>query len=119
MNWLSQNLINVMNDNVRFIIEQLIQAFLYRIGFSVFLGFLDFIPGCGFIIGGVINSVINTQFLYDIGKKAKNFCSNKIRDSGGRQNILNIIEGYKDSVSILERLSNKNEWRRKIQILNN
>ena len=119
LNWLSQNLINVMNDNVRFIIEQLIQVFLFRIGISAFLGFLDFIPGFGFIIGGVINFFINTPFIKNIGKKTKNFCSNKIRDSGGRQNILNFLEGYKDSVSILESLSNKNEWRRKIQILNN
>ena len=116
--WLARNFENVNNENIKFIIKQLIRVFKIRIGVAAFIGILDIIPA-GFVIGGIINAIINSTFLYNIGKEAKNFLGNKIRASGGRQNILNIIEGYRDSISILEGLSNKNEWKRKIQIVNN
>ena len=80
------------------------------------LGFFDFIPG-GFVLSGVLNAIINSPFLYKIGNQSKIFLSKKIMISGGRQNILNIIEGYRDSISLIENLSNKNDWTRKIQII--
>ena len=64
-----------------------------------------------------INEAINT--IYKIGDEAKKFLSDKINKSGGRQNILNLIEGYRDSISLIESLRDKNDWARKIQILNN
>ena len=110
---------NINDENIRFIIRRLIRALAYRIAFSAILGGLDFIPFIGFLIAGGINAIINTPFIYEIGKEAKTFLANKIRNTGGRQNILNILEGYRDSVSLLESLENKNEWGRKIQILTN
>jgi len=89
-----------------------------RIGISALCGLLDLIPG-GFIIKGIVNAVINSDFIYKIGDEAKKFLSDKINKSGGRQNILNLIEGYRDSISLIESLRDKNEWARKIQILNN
>lgn len=116
--WLNRNFDIVNDDNTRFIITQLIRVFSIRIGISAFLGLLDFIPG-GFVIGGIINGIIFSPFIYKIGDEAKTFLSNKINKSGGKQNILNLIEGYRDSISLIENLRNKNEWTRKIQILNN
>ena len=63
---------------------------------------------------------MNTHFIKKIGNDAKNFCSNKIRNGAERQrqNILNIIRGYRDIYSTLEGLINKNDWSRKIEIMN-
>ena len=116
--FLNRNFDNINNDNTRFIIMQLIQVLKKRIGIAAFLGFLDLIPG-GFIIGGIVNAIINSPFIYKIGDEEKTFLSIKINESGGRQNILNLIEGYRDSISLIESLRDKNEWTRKIQILNN
>ena len=117
LGWLNINFENINDENTRFIMEELIRIFVIRIGFSAILGVLDFVP-FGFIAAGIINSIINSQFIYDIGKKAKTFLTRKIRDSGGRQNIINICEGYRDSISLFARLRDKNDWTRKIQILN-
>ena len=116
--FLNRNFDNINNDNTRFIIMQLIQVLKKRIGIAAFLRFLDLILG-GFIIGGIVNAIINSPFIYKIGDEAKTFLSIKINESGGRQNILNLIEGYRDSISLIESLRDKNEWIRKIQILNN
>ena len=118
LNWLSRNFENGLNENTKFIIKQLIKVFKVRIGISALLGVLDLIPG-GFVLAGIINAIINTPFLYKIGEESKIFLTKKIRDSGGRQNIMNIIEGYRDSISLINNLRNKNDWSRKIQILNN
>ena len=118
LNWLSRNFENGLNENTKFIIKQLINVFKVRIGISALLGVLDLIPG-GFVLAGIINAIINTPFLYKIGEESKIFLTKKIRDSGGRQNIMNIIEGYRDSISLINSLRNKNDWSRKIQILNN
>ena len=118
INWLSQNFENIHDDNTQFIIQQLIRAFYVRIGVTAFLGLFDFIPVFGFLIAGGINAIINSKFLYDIRRKAEKFLADKIRRSGGRQSILNIFEGYNDSISLIYALRNKNEWTRKIQILN-
>ena len=117
LGWLNINFENINDENTRFIMEELIRIFVIRIGFSAILGVLDFVP-FGFIAAGIINSIINSHFIYDIGKKAKTFLTQKIRDSGGRQNIINICEGYRDSISLFARLRDKNDWTRKIQILN-
>ena len=98
--------------------EKLIDVIIFRIGITAILGILDFIPVVGFIIAGIINSIINTPFLNNLVNETKKFITNKIRNSGVNENILNIIHGYRDSVSILENLRNKNEWTRKIRIMN-
>ena len=115
--WLNQNFENSMNEETKYIINELIRAFEFRLGIAAFMGIFDFIPGA-FIITGVINSIINTPFIKKIAEKAQTFLINKIRLKGGKQNILNIIEGYKSSISVLERLSNKNDWSRKMQVVN-
>jgi GTP-binding protein EngB required for normal cell division len=113
LRWLNGFFENIIDDeNTRFIIEQLIRIFVIRIGISAILGLL---APFGF---GIIKSIIKSHFIYDIGKKAKTFLTRKIRDSGGRQNIINICEGYRDSISLFARLRDKNDWTRKIQILN-
>lgn len=117
LGWLNINFENINDENTRFIMEELIRIFVIRIGISAFLGVLDIVP-FGFIAAGIINSILNSQFIYDIGKKAKTFLTKKIRDSGGRQNIINICEGYRDSISLFAKLRDKNDWTRKIQILN-
>ena len=116
--WLNRNLGNINNDNTKFIIKKLIEVLKIRIGISALCGLLDLIPG-GFIIKGIVNAVINSDFIYKIGDEAKKFLSDKINKSGGRQNILNLIEGYRDSISLIKSLRDKNDWARKIQILNN
>ena len=116
--WLNRNLGNINNDNTKFIIKKLIEVLKIRIGISALCGLLDLIPG-GFIIAGIVNAIINSDFIYKIGDEAKKFLSDKINKSGGRQNILNLIEGYRDSISLIESLRGKNDWARKIQILNN
>ncbi len=116
-NWLNRNFDNAMNEETKYIINELIRAFEFRLGIAAFIGIFDFIPGA-FIITGVINSIINTQFIEKIAENAQIFLINKIRLKGGKQNILNIIEGYKSSISVLERLSNKNDWSRKMQVVN-
>jgi hypothetical protein len=98
--------------------EKLISVIIFRIGITAILGILDFVPVVGFIIAGVINSIINIPFLNDIVNETKKFITNKIRNSGSNENILNIIHGYRDIVSILRKLKNKNEWTRKIRIMN-
>lgn len=118
LNWLTLNFDNANDENVQFIIRQLIEVLKIRIGLTALIGALDFIPGVGTVISGIINVFINSPFIYSIGKKAKNYLSNKIRNSGGRQNILNIVEGYRDSISLLQSLNNRHDWTRKIQILN-
>ena len=116
LRWLNGIFENIIDDeNTRFIMEQLIRIFVIRIGISVILGLL---APFGFIAAGIIKSINNSHFIYDIGKKAKTFLTRKIRDSGGRQNIINICEGYRDSISLFARLRDKNDWTRKIQILN-
>ena len=117
LNWLSSNFDNANDENVKFIITQLIEILKIRIGMTALTGVLDFIPVIGFIIGGIINGIVNSPFIYSIGKKAKKYLTDKIRNSGGRQNVLNIIEGYRDSISLLQSLSNRNNWTRKIHIL--
>lgn len=119
LRWLNGIFENIIDDeNTRFIMEQLIRISEIRIGISAILGLLDFVIPLGFISAGIIKSIINSHFIYDIGKKAKTFLTRKIRDSGGRQNIINICEGYRDSISLFARLRDKNDWTRKIQILN-
>ena len=117
LGWLNRNFENINDENTRFIMGELIRIYAIRIGISAILGGLDFVP-FGFIAAGIINSIISSKFIYDIGKKAKTFLTKKIRDSGGRQNIINICEGYRDSFSLFARLRDKNDWTRKIQILN-
>ena len=103
--------------NIRFIIRKLIRAFSKKIEISAFLGIFDFIPVVGFAIGGLINLLINAPFIISIGNDTKNYLIERIRFLGGRQNILNIIHGYRDSFSLLDSLSQRNDWTRKIKIL--
>ena len=117
-NFLDQYFNHAIDENTRFVMEKLIRVIIFRIGITEILGILDFIPVVGFIIAGLINSVINIPFLNNIVNETKRFLTNKIRNSGSNENILNIIHGYRDSVSILENLRNKNEWTRKIRIMN-
>ena len=49
-----------------------------------------------------------------MGEKAKKYCANNLRNQGAKINVLNMIEGYKDSFDILNRLGNRNDWSRKI-----
>ena len=117
LNWFNENFENITDDNTRFTIEQLISTLVIKLGASVFLGILDFIPG-GFVIAGIINSIINSSFINKIGNRAKDFLANKIRNSGRRENLINICKGYKDSISLFGSLRDKNDWTRKIRILN-
>jgi uncharacterized protein (DUF697 family) len=107
---------NITNENIKYIIKELIHALSIRLGIEAAIGVFDFIPG-GFIVGGIINSIINAPMIKSMGNKAKEFLAKKIRDSGGRENIMNIIEGYRDSFSILEDLRNRIDYTRKIQII--
>ena len=107
---------NIIDENIRYIIRELIYALSIRLGIETAIGIFDFIPG-GFIVGGIINSIINTPLIIKIGNKAKKFLEKKIKDTGGKEMIMNIIEGYKDSFSILEDLRNRNDYTRKIQII--
>ena len=116
LNWLTQNFRNANNDVNQFIIQKLIDSFEIRIGVTALAGFFDLMPG-GFIIGGIIDAIINYPFINQLGNEAKIFMANKIRASGGKKNIINIIESYRESISILEELSNRNEWPRKIEII--
>ena len=109
---------NANEENYRFIIKKLIRLFIIRIGISIFLGIFDSIPLVGFIIGGIINAIINTDFIRKLGKDSKIFLRDQIRKTGGKLSILNIIEGYRESFTLLRSLSNKDDWTRKIQILN-
>ena len=118
INWLSRNFVNSYNENTKFIIKKIIEEFKIRISILTVSNALKCVPG-GFAIAGIINAIINSPLLYKIGEDAKDFLSMKIRDSGGRQNIMNIIEGYRDSISLINNLRNKNDWSRKIQIFNN
>ena len=118
INWLSRNFVNSYNENTKFIIKKIIEEFKLRISILTVSNALKCVPG-GFAIAGIINAIINSPLLYKIGEEAKDFLSKKIRDSGGRQNIMNIIEGYRDSISLINNLRNKNDWSRKIQIFNN
>ena len=107
---------NITDENIKYIIKELIHALSIRLGIEAAIGVFDFIPG-GFIVGGIINSIINAPMIKSMGNKAKEFLAKKIRDSGGRENIMNIIEGYRDSFSILEDLRNRIDYTRKIQII--
>lgn len=107
---------NIIDENIRYIIRELIYALSIRLGIETAIGIFDFIPG-GFIVGGIINSIINTPLIIKIGNKAKKFLEKKIKDTGGKEMIMNIIEGYKDSFSILEDLKNRIDYTRKIQII--
>ena len=62
-NWLTRHFNNTNNENIKFIVEQLIKVLKIRIGLSVLLGFFDFIPG-GFVLSGVLNAIINSPFLF-------------------------------------------------------
>ena len=111
------NIDNIYDNNnqiIHFIKKELMTAAALRIGFSTFLGILDFVPG-GFILAGIANYFINSPFIKDLGKRVKELAKVRIRD--GRENILNVIEGYRGSFEVLANLSNKIEWSRKIQIL--
>ena len=107
---------NIQNENTKFIINELIKSAGLRIGLSTIAGFLDFIP-LGFIAGGILDALVNGPYLKRMGEKAKKFCANTLRNQGAKINVLNMIEGYKDSFDILNRLGNRNDWSRKIQIL--
>ena len=114
---LERNFENINDEKVRFIIRQLIKILEIRIGTAAFLSILDLIPG-GFVIGGIINALINAPFFEKVVEDAKSFLINQIRANGVKPNIINIIKGYRDSAILLENLSNNNDWSRKIRILN-
>ena len=108
---------NENNEITQFTLSQLIKATAMRLSVSAVLGALDFIP-LGFIAGGIINFFINTPFLNKLAKETKEFARTKILNNGGRENVLNLIDGYKKSFRELEKLSNRNDWSRKIEIIN-
>ena len=116
-NFLYQNFNYDVDENTRFVMRLLIRVIMYRIGITALLGAFDIIPG-GFMVAGVIIAIINTPFLNNIVNEAKKFLSDKIRRYGAREYIINIVQGYRDCVSILENLRDKNEWSRKIKIMN-
>ena len=108
---------NENNEITQFTLSKLIKATAMRLSVSAGLGVLDFIP-FGFIPAGIINFFINNSFLYKLAKETKEFATNKILNNGGRENVLNLIDGYKKSFRELEKLSNRNDWSRKIEIIN-
>jgi len=108
---------NENNEITQFTLSQLIKATAMRLSVSAVLGALDFIP-LGFIAGGIINFFINTPFLNKLAKETKEFAKNKILNNGGRENVLNLIDGYKKSFRELEKLRDRNDWSRKIEIIN-
>ena len=78
---------------------------------------LDFIPIFGFIIGGVIQAIVNIPLARKLGKNAKEYCEILVRERIEHV-VNNIIEGYKSSVEILNILSKKNDWERKVLVIN-
>ena len=108
---------NENTDINEFTVAQLIRAISMRLAYSTFLGGLDFIP-FGFILGGILNFFINTKFLNQLARETKEFAANKINNNGGRENVLNLIEGYRKSFRELEKLRDRNDWSRKIEIIN-
>ena len=113
----NQILQNENTDINEFTVAQLIRAISMRLVASTFLGGLDFIPG-GFIVGGILNFFINTKFLNRLARETKEFAANKIKNNGGRENALNLIEGYRKSFRELKILRDRNDWSRKIEIIN-
>ena len=113
----NQILQNENTDIIEFTVVQLIRAISMRLAASTILGGLDYILG-GFIIGGIINFFINTQFLNRLARETKEIEANIIKNNGGRENTLNLIEGYRKSFRELKILRDRNDWSRKIEIIN-
>ena len=78
---------------------------------------LDFIPIFGFIVGGVIQAIVNIPIARKLGKNAKEYCEILVLERIEHV-VNNIIEGYKSSVEILNILSKKNDWERKVLVIN-
>ena len=91
---------------------------IFRIGILALNGAMDFIPAVGWAIGGVIAYFINIPFTKKIGNKTIQFCSNLIRQRGGREVIMNQIEGYRNAINFLNNLNLRERWERKVLKIN-
>lgn len=77
---------------------------------------LDFIPVFGFIVGGVIAAVVNIPLAKKLSKNSKKYCEKLVKERIG-DIVNNIIEGYKNSVDIIKILSERNDWERKVLVI--
>jgi len=89
-----------------------------RIGILALNGGTDFIPLIGWVIGGIIASIITVPFTKKIGNKTIEFCSNLIRENGILNIIRNQIEGYRYALDYIKKLSLKEKWERNVLIVN-
>ena len=77
---------------------------------------LDFIPIFGFIVGGAISAVVNIPLANKLSRNAKKYCEKLVKERMGDV-VNNIIEGYKNSVDLIKTLSERNDWERKVLVL--
>lgn len=77
---------------------------------------LDFIPVFGFIVGGVVAAVVNIPLAKKLSKNSKKYCEKLVKERIGDV-VNNIIEGYKNSVDIIKILSERNDWERKVLVM--
>ena len=105
------------NGLTKYILSFLLRIFIILLAIDLAGGYLDFIPITGTIIQGIINSIINSFFIQNIANKLCSYCRNKIRREGAKNNILNQVIGYRKSMLLFQKLSQRRDWSRKIQIL--
>ena len=82
-------------------------------------GATDFIPVIGWAIGGIVASIINVPFTKKMGDKTIEFCKQLIREKGELDLIRNQIEGYRNAINFIHKLSLRLRWERKVLIVNN
>lgn len=100
------------------IIFILLRIFLVLLGIELITGYLDFLVFFGTLTQGIFCSIINGYFIKDIYNKLHSYCKNRIIEEGAKRNILNKVHGYRRSILIFKKLSQRNNWNRKIKIIN-
>ncbi len=102
---------------IKYILSFLLRIFVIILAIDIAGGYLDFIPITGTIFQGIINTIINSFFIKNIANKLCSYCRNKIKREGIKNNILNQVIGYRKSMLLFQKLSQRRDWSRKIQIL--
>lgn len=106
-----------INSRIRYIIAIIFRIFIILLGIDLAGGYLDFIPIVGTIIQGIIGSIINSFFIQKLSNKLCSYCRGKIMREGAKNNILNQVIGYRKSILLFQKLSQREDWSRKIQII--